>query len=391
LLSRPGEAIYNDAGGLVEGNSPFQVAWLPDEQRDRYLDQVSAKLAEVGEKVEPAIVFEGNEPADFRQNPLLGEQLKAPKYVVSNAAPTAWVGDPVAIKPPTAIPFRRQSGANVLIVGQSEESALAISALSMIGLAAQLSPTAASFYLLDGTPADAQFHGFLASVAAALPHRTKNVDYRAVPRAIHEIASELTRRQASESSNPPSVFIVVFGLQRYRALRKSEESFGFSSGEEKGPDPGKEFADIMRDGPANGIHILAWIDTATALERAVERGSMRELDHRILFQMSANDSSNLIDSPAANKLGANRALAYSEEQGSMEKFRPYALPSEKWLAEVKAALAAKRDASGIKPGEYPPDPAEALAKEEAEKANAKEEEEPAIDPLADGDDDKNAA
>ncbi len=30
LLSRPGEAIYNDAGGLVEGNSPFQVAWLPD-------------------------------------------------------------------------------------------------------------------------------------------------------------------------------------------------------------------------------------------------------------------------------------------------------------------------------------------------------------------------
>ena len=29
LLSRPGEAIYNDAGGLVEGNQPFQVAWLP--------------------------------------------------------------------------------------------------------------------------------------------------------------------------------------------------------------------------------------------------------------------------------------------------------------------------------------------------------------------------
>ena len=177
----------------------------------------------------------------------------------------------------------------------------------MIGLAAQLSPKSASFYLLDGTPADAQNHGYLASVAASLPHRTKNVDYRAVPQAIHEIARELARRQANESSNPPSIFIVVFGLQRYRALRKSEESFNFSSSEEgKGPDPGKEFADVMRDGPANGIHILAWIDTATALERAVDRASMRELDNRILFQMSATDSSNLIDSPAANKLGANR-------------------------------------------------------------------------------------
>jgi hypothetical protein len=394
LLSRPGEAIYNDAGGLVEGNSPFQVAWLPDEQRDRYLDEVNAKAAEVGEKVDPPIVFEGNEPADFRQNPLLVEQLNAPKYVVSNAAPTAWVGDPVAIKAPTAIPFRRQSGANVLIIGQNEEGALAISALSMIGLAAQLSPKSASFYLLDGTPADAQNHGFLAGVAAALPHRTKNVDYRAVPHAIHEIAAELLRRQATESSNPPSIFIVVFGLQRYRALRKSEESFGFSSGEgEKGPDPGKEFADIMRDGPANGIHILAWIDTATALERSVDRASMRELDNRILFQMSATDSSNLIDSPAANKLGVNRALAYSEEQGSMEKFRPYALPNEKWLAEVKQTLAAKSQSSGIQPGEFPPDPADALAAEAAEKADAVEEEpdESESEPPADSDDDKNAA
>src|SRR6202012_542758 len=40
LLSRPGEAIYNDAGGLPENNSPFQVAWLPDEKRDVYLRQL---------------------------------------------------------------------------------------------------------------------------------------------------------------------------------------------------------------------------------------------------------------------------------------------------------------------------------------------------------------
>jgi hypothetical protein len=211
-------------------------------------------------------------------------------------------------------------------------------------------------------------HGFLPKVAAAMPHRTKVVDYRAVPQAIHEIALELARRQAAEGSNPPSIFIVVFGLQRYRALRKSEESFGFSAGDDaKKADPGKEFADIMRDGPANGIHIISWIDTATALDRAVDRGSMRELDNRILFQMSATDSSNLIDSPAANKLGANRAMAFSEEQGSMEKFRPYALPNEKWLAEVNQKLVAKRDSSGIKADEFPADLAEAAKAEEGAK------------------------
>ena len=40
LLSRPGEAIYNDANGLVEGNNLFQVVWLSDDQRDNYLDQI---------------------------------------------------------------------------------------------------------------------------------------------------------------------------------------------------------------------------------------------------------------------------------------------------------------------------------------------------------------
>ncbi|HQY89564.1 MAG TPA: FtsK/SpoIIIE domain-containing protein, partial [Tepidisphaeraceae bacterium] len=38
LLSRPGEAIYNDAGGAVENNSPFQVSWLSDETREGLLD-----------------------------------------------------------------------------------------------------------------------------------------------------------------------------------------------------------------------------------------------------------------------------------------------------------------------------------------------------------------
>src|SRR5688500_2259941 len=67
LLSRPGEAIYNDAGGLVEGNSPFQVAWLPDEKRDEFLERVLEKTrrenAWFGDR---AVVFEGNAPADVR-------------------------------------------------------------------------------------------------------------------------------------------------------------------------------------------------------------------------------------------------------------------------------------------------------------------------------------
>jgi hypothetical protein len=132
---------------------------------------------------------------------------------------------------------------------------------------------------------------------------------------------------------------VIYGLQRYRALRKSEEGFSFGvSDEEKKPQPDKQFTELLREGPSLGIHIITWCDTPAAVERTLERQSMREFDHRILFQMSAADSSNLIDSPAANKLGFHRALAFSEEQGVLEKFRPYALPDRNWLAETSAKL-----------------------------------------------------
>jgi DNA segregation ATPase FtsK/SpoIIIE, S-DNA-T family len=50
--------------------------------------------------------------------------------------------------------------------------------------------------------------------------------------------------------------------------------------------------------------------------------------------MNVTDSSNLIDSPLASKLGLHRALFFNEEDGRLDKFRPYGLPSESWLARV---------------------------------------------------------
>jgi hypothetical protein len=59
---------------------------------------------------------------------------------------------------------------------------------------------------------------------------------------------------------------------------------------------------------------------------------------RVAFQMSAEDSSNLIDTPAASKIGQHRALFQNEEDGIMEKFRPYSIPSNEWLSWVGEQL-----------------------------------------------------
>jgi S-DNA-T family DNA segregation ATPase FtsK/SpoIIIE len=337
LLSRPGEAIYNDAGGLVEGNSPFQTAWLPDDERTEYLRRVRALAAERNVQRDPPVVFEGNAPASITQNRLLASILESPPG--PTAAPRVWLGEAVAIKDPTSVTFRRQSGANLLLVGQREDAALATMAAAMLCLGAQHAPNAARFVVLDGRPADAPPAGGLRDVATVLPHETRFVGWRDVADAFADLARETQRRLDSDETNAPATYVFIYGLQRYRMLRRQEDDFSLSmNDDEKPPAPDKQFAELLREGPPLGVHAVVWSDTLATLERTLDRQSIGEFDNRVLFQMGASDSSNLIDTPEANKLGFYRALLYSEERGILEKFRPYAACEAEWLEHARECL-----------------------------------------------------
>ena len=352
LLTRPGEAIYNDGGGLVENNSPFQVAFLSDEKRDVYLSDLAAKAEPYFKRFGYPIVFEGNAAADTTRNAKLNAALDQPAWPRSiPGGALGWLGEPVAIKDPTAIQFRRNAGVNVLAVGQSDEQVMAMFNMMIVSLAAQQGPRQATIYVLDGTPADSQMAGTFERTAAALPDgQVKIIDFKAVGDALDEVNTEMNRRRDGDESGP-NIYVFIYGLQRYRVLRKSEDEFGggggsfsFESTADDAPKkvkPDKALAEILKEGPPVGIHVVAWCDTMVSIDRTFDRGVMREFDNRILFQMSASDSSNLIDNPAANKLGPNRALVYSEEQGTMERFRPYALPDTPMLTMVRSKLAGR--------------------------------------------------
>ena len=65
LLSRPGEAIYNDANGLVEGNDLFQIVWLSDSSANRPSREIPRIGGRRYGRYPPPLVFEGNIPADL--------------------------------------------------------------------------------------------------------------------------------------------------------------------------------------------------------------------------------------------------------------------------------------------------------------------------------------
>jgi hypothetical protein len=357
LLSRPGEAIYNDANGLVAGNNPFQVVWLPEERREEYLEQIHRMDRQRYPNVSrPRIVFEGNAPANVGKNHLLNQLLTsaADGVALPSAMPPArgrqaWLGEALAIKDPTAAVFRRESSNNLLLVGQQDEAALGILVTALVSLAAQDRAGDSRFFVLDSSPAGEPHAGLFARLQNVVPQPLRVGGGREVAAILGELTEEVERRSKTPELAAPAFYLFIIGLQRFRDLRKGDDDFGFSRREEK-PSPSRQLETLLREGPTLGIHTVLWCDTLNNLNRSLERQALREIAMRVVFQMSAADSSTLIDTPLASKLGLHRALLVNEEEGRLEKFRPYAPPSENWLDWVKQQLAteAKLSEQGVR-------------------------------------------
>ena len=334
LLSRPGEGIYNDMAGALQGNSPFQVVWLPEPVRDSYLTKVRQRADRNGEPLPGPIVFEGNAPADVRENTLLSRALGS-KAVERPRAGRMWLGAPNSIKGPTEAVFHRQSGNNLLIVGQRDEAVLAMFSVGLIALSAQYPNGSARFILVDATPPGSPEREYLEKVVATNPQQITLAKAADLSEILQGLGSEMKQRaEAPDPEAAPAVFLFIHGLQKYSRLRYEEE-FGFSSSD-TGTEakPGAILNDLICEGARLGFHVIASCDSYNNVNRFLSRKALSEFEMRVLFQMSANDSASLIDNPKAGMLGLHRALYYNAQEGYLETFRPYALPGREWVEEA---------------------------------------------------------
>ena len=338
LLSRPGEGIYNDEAGAIQGNSPFQAVWLSEQIRDDYLEKIRAHADQSGKKYPSPFVFEGNAPADVRENSPLRVALES-KPSAPPLKARVWLGAPNSIKGPTEAVFQRQSGNNLMVVGQSEERAATILGMTLISLAAQYPKGAVRFVFLDSNPSGSAQRDFLERIFGIVPQELIQVKPGELFDAMTTLANDLKQRGDEPSPDAPETFVLINGLQNFKKL-KQEDEFGFSSGSEDAPQPSAVLQTLINEGSSRGVHVILTCDTYNNVNRFLGRKTLSEFEMRVLFQMSANDSASLIDEPDASTLGLNRALYYNDREGYTEIFRPYALPGNEWIEEAGRQLKA---------------------------------------------------
>jgi hypothetical protein len=303
------------------------------------LDEIHALVEQRHADYGTPIVFEGNAPAALAENDVLRRILDATP-TTAPAVARAWFGAPNSIKGPTEATFQRQSGNHLLMVGQREEAALSMLGISMLSLAAQYPLGSVRFVLIQSTTPGSQDAEMLDRIVAANPHPVTVSRGPEIPQIMSDLAAELKARSTGEAPHDaPAIFVLIHGLHRFKKLRQ-EDDFSFSmSSDDSSPNPGASFAEIITEGSSYGIHLLVSIDTLNNVNRSMSRKALTEFEMRVVFQMSANDSASLIDSPKASNLGLHRALYYNEQAGTLETFRPYAAPDAAWIADAATKLA----------------------------------------------------
>jgi hypothetical protein len=211
------------------------------------------------------------------------------------------------------------------MVVSNQEDLVASVVGSWIATENKQTSSGASFWILDGSRAE---DSSLQSLVQECRSREtcKIASLRDVEQTMLLLNDELVRRSGDPDGDHPKWNVVVLNLGRFRELRR-EEDFSFGGSADGTVKPDAVLSKLLSDGPGLGIHICLCVDSASTLSRWLSRGSLRDIELRILGQMSSSDSNQLIDNNQANRLDRHVMLVHDDADGRSVKFRPFTVES----------------------------------------------------------------
>lgn len=307
-LRRPGEGIYNDAGGQAVANRRFQTAFLSPEARKDLLNKLRAGSAKLGFARRP-YVFDGS-----RQSSLVGSaelaNLMAAAPSKNSRVIRGLIGEPLSISDQhLAFKVMRQSRVNLLVVGQEEMDAFRVIASVLLSAVLALPESRLNVFVLNLTNADSD----VAPRFDALAELGSRVTVGGRPRVdpiiarVHEDmeARHEAEQQLSAAGPKPTVLLCVFGLQRAAQLARD--------GARSSPSV-KKLQEVLSKGPDLGIHTLLWADTVASVGKALENRDISEFDVRVV--VTGGEATRLLGDNASHvQLRRNYAAYFNQSEG----------------------------------------------------------------------------
>jgi S-DNA-T family DNA segregation ATPase FtsK/SpoIIIE len=283
MLERAGQAIYNNSLGQSGSNKRFQSAYLPPDDRDRYVNALCEYRNQLGLGWDP-LIFDGDSPATLLSNRDLTSRLRGGPPAEMPLAVPLFLGEPVRVaERHTAFRLQRQQGSQLLLIGSDEETAHSIILGACVSLLAHTPEGGVKLAIADMTKRESPVHGKFAHLQrlrkdVAWGDRARLEDY------IAEFSRQLQVRIAADQNNEEigcTWVLVIFGIQSAMRLRKENNKIAPAAA---------SLANIISQGPALGLHVIVWSSKYETFTDVIESKYLREFTTRVVGAGAPSDN-----------------------------------------------------------------------------------------------------
>ena len=318
---KTGQCIYNAESGAPYANEQAQGFFIPLHDIEKIVDELNEKSHTQGIDNKKLIVFRGNDQPNFKERRL------PKRYMVVEDLPDevpVLLGQSIAISDTDVCAvLRKESSNNLLVIGGEKDVAQKLMLHASLSTTLFHTADSARFYLFNFMrPTDPQ-HQLPSDNFAGMPFPVALIEkVSEVKEALTEIKNEIEARKQDETKPLSHIYLSFFAFQLGRV---------FDRGGRRGDDVSEEgqlLDYILRQGPAYGVFTLLQVDKIDGLSRIGT--PLTSFRHRVVMQISENESIKLMDSPLANRLfvmdrpsSKFRAFYRDQDRNVTIKFKPY--------------------------------------------------------------------
>ena len=326
FLTRPGEAIYNARGGLIDGNNPFQVAKYDDDEGIGHLSAIKERAQKYAVDSDP-IVFMGSNLIDISECPKISSVLD--NTLIKLEFPELWLGKPFSVNPNISVSFKNNYGNHLAVIDQSKRITSSILLSSLTSLSLQRKFLNIKIYLISFDDSKEALTIAFNDFSAANPDDILMISRRGLPAMLESQAQKINLAiQGIKVDALDKTIIIIEGIQRVRDL--------YCDGNQSSDEMTANFDLILREGPLFGIHVIISADSFNSLTKVIDNSKLKEIDYRIIGKSNPQQSNSFTgDMYAAYIEKENRLLLTDmNNPDDYSMFIPYNHPEKEFLDKI---------------------------------------------------------
>lgn len=321
LINGPGDCVYNCRSGKPSDNVPAKGFYVSQGQLRPLLGELRSYANDMGKFVANPIIFRADGLVYISENKDLNNIQKAdiPSQV------KVFLGEPIEISESHAyIEISRGTNANILVIGgQNGNAAQRIAINCVRSIYSQYNDRKATFAFFNFIHEDNSLYNAPQKLYNDIPFDVSFVEQDKQLQYLEKIKEEIERRQTDELVKKRHVFLTFLSFQSAYAYRKTGDWGGELT------DYGRALQFILEQGPLVGIFSIIQVDELESLNKTLDK-PLSLFNHRVVLQMSEDDSRSITDSPVASRIyvenkpsSINRAYYYNKNNNTIIKFKPY--------------------------------------------------------------------